>query len=104
MQRNEIWWADLPHPYGARPVALISRNKAIQVRNSLTVAMVTTVVRDIPVEVSLGKTDGMPKSCVINCDVLLTIPKSILKSRITRLSHEKTFALNQALVFALGLN
>jgi mRNA interferase MazF len=93
----------MPEPIGARPVALVSRDTAIQVREAVTIAQVTTRIRDIPVEVPLGPEDGLKKKCVINCDVLSTIPKALLKERITLLSPEKTSQLNEALGFALDL-
>jgi len=82
MRRGEVWWATLPPPIGRRPVLLLSRDEAYRVRTAVTVAEVTTTVRQIPVEVPLGKEDGMPKSCVANLDTLLTIRKELLLERI----------------------
>ncbi len=104
MLRGEVWWANLPAPTGKRPVVLISRQRAIQVREAVTVAQVTTVIRNIPSEVPLGKEDGLPKSCVVNCDVLQTVPKSLLSNRIAHLSSEKRNQLDEALRFSLGLD
>jgi mRNA interferase MazF len=104
MLRGEVWWANLPAPTGKRSVVLISRQRAIQVREAVTVAQVTTVIRNIPSEVPLGKEDGLPKSCVVNCDVLQTVPKSLLSNRIAHLSSEKRNQLDEALRFSLGLD
>ena|SRR3990167_1875125 len=103
MRRGEVWWADLPRPTGKRPVLLLSRDKAIQVRELITVAQVTTVVRHLPTEVSLGKEEGMPRVCVVNCDVLNTIPKMFLVEKICVLSDEKMNVIGQAIKFAIGL-
>src|SRR5262245_55479992 len=103
MRRGEVWWADLPSPVGRRPVVLVSRHRAIQVREAITVALVTTVARKIPSEVPLGRRDGLPKSCVINCDVLQTIPKLLMTEQITTLSRRKQGHLDEALRFSLGL-
>jgi mRNA interferase MazF len=73
------------------------------VRTSITVAIVTRVVRNIPIEVPLGPEDGMPEPCVVNLDVILTVPKSRLTGRITMLSPEKMTAVARAVVFALDL-
>ena len=70
MRRGEVWWADLPRPAGRRPVLLLSRNKAYEVRNAITVAEITTTIRKIPVEVELGKEDGMLKKCIVNLDTI----------------------------------
>ncbi len=104
MQRGEIWWADFPKPIGRRPVLLLSRNRAIQVRTNVIVAHVTTTIRDLPVEVPLGSAEGLPKRCVANCDVLMTVPKRVLAARAGLLSPEKLSAVRSALSFALGLD
>lgn len=104
MKRGEVWWASLPRPAGRRPVVLLSRDEAYQVRNLITIAPVTTRIRDIPVEVRLGPSDGLPRQCAVNLDTITTIPKSLLASRITLLSPEKIQAINEAIKFALDLS
>jgi mRNA interferase MazF len=103
MKRGELWWARLDLPAGRRPVALVSRDAAYTVRQSITVAEVSTVVRVIPSEVALSKRDGMPRPCVINTDNLVTIPKTLLESHIASLSAAKLGELDFALQFSLGL-
>src|SRR3990172_13236764 len=103
MQRGEVWWAALPEPIGTRPVLLLSRDRAYQVRRSITVALITTTVRSIPVEVPLGPEDGMPRTCVVNCDELHTVARSVLTDRLTGLSGEKIVAVGAAVRFAVVL-
>lgn len=103
MQRGDVWWADLPKPVGRRPVVILSRNRAIEVREYVTVAELTRTIREIPVEVTLGPEDGLPKKCVVNLDVINTIPKKLLAERITTLSPEKLKDVESALKFALAL-
>lgn len=103
MRRGEVWWAELPATIGTRPVVLLSRDVAYRVRTSITVAIVTRVARNIPVEVPLGPEDGMPRQCVVNLDDILTIPKARLGERITMLSPEKITAVARAVTFALDL-
>ncbi len=103
MRRGEVWWAQLDPPSGQRPVLLHSRDQAYQVREFILIAPVTTRMRRIPTEVPLGPKDGLPKRCVVNLDVLATIPKTQLRRRITVLSPAKEQAVNQALLFALGI-
>jgi mRNA interferase MazF len=103
MKKGEVWWANLPKPIGRRPVVLLSRNEAYSVRNAVTVAEVTTTIRDIPVEVPLGTTDGMPKKCVVNLDTIITICKDALDARITSLTQDKIEDINEAVRFALNL-
>jgi mRNA interferase MazF len=103
MHRGEVWWTELPQPIGKRPVLLLSRDAAYSVRTSVTVAVITRTIRNIPVEVLLGQEDGMPTECVVNLDNILTIPKSRLTERVTTLSAEKMTAVAKAIVFALDL-
>jgi mRNA interferase MazF len=98
-----VWWAKLPKPVGRRPVVLASRDQAYAVRALVTVVPVTSRVRDIPVEVRLGREEGLPRSCVANADVLTTIPKDALTEYAGVLGPEKLAALDGAIRFALGL-
>ena len=103
MTRGEVWWADLEQPIGTRPVLILPRSAAVPARNQLVVAQITRTARGIASEVPLTPADGMPKNCVINCDVLITVPKNLFRSRITTLSSAKLVDVEQALKFALEL-
>ncbi len=103
MRRGDVWWANLPLPAGRRPVLLLSRNAAYSVRTSVTVATITRSIREIPVEVVVDESDGMPVRSVINLDDILTIPKSLVEQRLTSLSPDKMTLVNRAIVFALAL-
>lgn len=103
MQRGEVWWADLPKPVGRRPVLILSRDKAVQVREYVTIAEITRTIRDIPVEVSLNLEDGLPQPCVVNLDVINTIPKQVLVKFVSALNVNKMNKVEAALKFALDL-
>ena len=103
MHRGEVWWANLPQPVGRRPMLLLSRDMAYQVRTSITVAAITRTIRRIPVEVSLDVEDGMPERCVVNLDDIMTIPKLLLSERITTLPRAKMALVANAILFALDL-
>ncbi len=104
MQRGEVWWVNIPAPIGKRPVVLIARNYVYQVRNAVTVGLITRTIRNISAEVKLGQEDGLPDECVANFDDILTIPKTQLVSKITTLSEDKIQAVNKAIKFALHLD
>lgn len=103
MVRGEVWWANLPKPVGRRPVVLLSRDEAYAVRNAVTVAEVSTTIRDIPVEVMLGPEDGLPKKCVVNLDTIVTIRKELLTDRISKLSPDRIQSVEAAIRFALSI-
>ena len=87
-----------------RPVVLISRQEAYAIRALVIVAPVSTTVRNFAVEVKVGKREGLPRPGVLNCDWIVTIPKSSLLERAGSLSAAKQRQLNEALSFALGLD
>lgn len=103
MKRGEVWWFEMPPPAGRRPAVLLSRDSAYRVRAALTVAPVTRTIRNIPVEVLLDRSDGMPARCVVNLDDITTLPKTLIKERITSLSPEKIHQIEEAIRFALDL-
>ena len=104
MKRGEVWWVDIPPPAGRRPAVLLSRDAAYRVRAAITVAPVTRTIRNIPVEVVLDRIDGVPTRCVVNLDDITTIPKVLIKQRITELSREKIGQIDAAIRFALDLD
>jgi mRNA interferase MazF len=101
MKRAEIWWAEVDK---RRPVVLLSRDEAYGVRALVIVAPVSTTVRGYPVEVRVGRREGLPRSGVINCDWLVTLPKERLLERAGSLTDDKRQRLDDALRFALGLD
>ena len=104
MKRGEVWWVEMPPPAGRRPAVLLSRDSAYRVRAAVTVAPITRTIRNIPVEVLLDPNDGMPTRCVVNLDDITTLPKSIIKQRITSLPPERIQQIDEAIRFALDLS
>jgi mRNA interferase MazF len=103
VDRGDVFNADLPG-LGVRPVLVATRQVAIPVLSAVTVAMVTSNVRGIDSEVSLGPEHGLAHASVANCDNLFTIPKSRLIARLGSLRAEDAGQLDDALRFALQLD
>ena len=103
MKRGDVWLASLEEPIGRRPVILLSRDGAYHIRTSVTVALVTTTIRNIRTEVLLTPGEGLAKRCVVNLDDLFTVHKSRLDRFIAHLSPEKLNAVDAALKFALAI-
>jgi mRNA interferase MazF len=82
---------------------MLSRDEAYSVRESVTVAPLTTRKRGLPVEVLLTSQEGVPKECVINVDSMATIEKASLKGRVCALSVQKMDEVHRAIKFALAL-
>jgi len=93
----EVWWTRLPDPAGRRPVLLLGRTRAFTYLTRVLVVEVTTTIRAIPQEVSLGRREGLPKPCVANLDALRTIPRASLESRIGRIAVGRHVEVKRAL-------
>jgi len=104
MERGEIRWYEFRPPDKRRPVLVLTRTSAIQFLNDVTVAPITSTIRDIPSEVVLGIDDGMPQECAVNFDHIQTVPKAKVGRLITNLSIDKLNEADSALCFALGVN
>lgn len=59
--------------------------------------------RDIPTEVPLGRTEGLPEEWVADADDVTTVSRRLLAGRAGVLERSKLEALNRALAFALSL-
>ena len=102
MKWGEIRWYKFSQPDKKRPVVILTRNAVLEYLGEVTVAPITSTIRDIPSEVVLGRRDGMPMDCAINLDHIQTVSKGRIGSVITTLSSEKMTELRSALLFALG--
>lgn len=104
MNRGDVRWYTFKAPDKKGPVLILTRESAIAVLNSVTVAPITSTIRSIPTEVVLTKDDGMPNTCAANFDNLQTVPKSNVGERIARLTARKMQEARAAVAFALGFD
>lgn len=102
MRRGEIRWYKFRKPDKKRPIVILTRDSALEFLAEVTVAPITSIIRDIPSEVFLSKEDGMKKDCAVNLDHIQTVSKERIGSLITTLSWEKMNQFRSALLFALG--
>ena len=103
MKRGEIRWYTFAAPDKKRPVLILTRDSILQYLGEVTVAPITTTVREIPSEVFLSEHDGMHHDCAINCDHIQTVSKGKVGALITNLSSAHMRAVTRAAVFALNL-
>ena len=104
MNRGDICWYTFKAPDKRRPVLIVTRDSAIGVLNSVTIAPITSTIRSIPTEVVLTEDDGLPNTCAANFDNLQTVSKSNIGERIARLNMRKMKEAGAAVSFALGLS
>jgi len=103
MKRGEIRWYKFKKPDKKRPVLILTRNSILEYLSEVTIAPITSTIRDIPSEVYLSKADGMMKDCAVNFDHIQTVPKSKIGAKITTLTKEKLFKVKDAVSFAIDL-
>jgi mRNA interferase MazF len=94
-EQGEIWWAEAEDK--RRPVLVVTRSEAIPVLTWVVVAPVTSTVRRIPTEVSLGSAEGLPRECAAAFDNVQPIRRSFLTERVGRLAAERRVELCRAL-------
>ena len=103
MKRGEIRWYKLKAPDKKRPVLILTRDSILEYLGEVTIAPITSTVRDIPSEVFLSKQDGMARDCAINFDHIQTVSKAKIGSLITKLSSDKLIQVRKAILFSLNL-
>jgi len=102
VKRGEIRWYKFAQPDKRRPVLILTRDSALEFLGEVTVAPITTTIRDIPSEVVLTQADGVPRDCAVNLDHLQTVSAGRVGSLVTHLSAEHMTRVRTALLFALG--
>jgi mRNA interferase MazF len=102
LRRGEVRWYRFQRPDKKRPVVILTRDSALEFLGEVTVAPVTSTVRDIPSEVALGASEGMTRECAVNLDHVQTVSRGRIGPLITTLGPDKMHQLKEALSFALG--
>lgn len=103
IDRGDIFDGDIPG-LGLRPILVVTRQVAIPVLSTVTVALITSTVRGIASEVPLNSEHGLEHPCAANCDNLFTLSKARLRDRLGTLPIEDLDRLDDALRFALQLD
>ena len=84
-------------------MVILTRSSALEFLGEVTVAPITSTVRDIPSEVHLTRNDGMDRECAINLDHVQTVSRGRIGARITTLTRERMLEVRDAIGFALDL-
>ena len=103
MKRGEIRWYKFKSPDKKRPVLILTRDSVLDYLGEVTIAPITSTIREIPSEVFLSNDDGMPRDCAVNFDHIQTVSKRKIGSLITVVSPLKNKQVREAIIFALNL-
>ena len=100
IEQGEIWLGEQPTEK-PRPYLILTRQRAIDALQSVSVAPITSRARGLASEVPLGNADGVPRDCVANFDNVRSIRKSLLTKRVGALApgrwHEVCEAMRAAI-------
>jgi mRNA interferase MazF len=102
MRRGEVRWYEFSKPDKKRPVLVLTRDSALEFLGEVTIAPITSAIRDIPSEVLLTNDDGMRRDCAVNLDHVQTVSKRRIGALITTLSLRRMAEVRDALLFSLG--
>ncbi len=102
VNRGDVHLCRFRPPDKQRPVLILTRSSAIAHLSTVTVAPITSTVRDVPSEVILDVDDGMKGRCAVNLHNAVTISQERLGKRVTSLSHQRMDEVCAALRFSLA--
>ena len=95
-----IHWVSLDK---RRPSVILTRAAVVTVRTQLTVAPITSRIRDLSVEVPVGTAQGLAHDGVINVDNIQTVPASSIGPFIGLLTPIQERLLARAIRYAFDL-
>src|SRR6201997_227519 len=100
--RGDIRLYQFAPPDKKRPVVVLTRDSAITYLSTITVAPITSTIRDVPSEVVLTEEDGMKVPCAVNLHNAVTVSQNRLGRRVAQLSSLRMGEICAALRFSLG--
>jgi mRNA interferase MazF len=100
--RGDVRLYTFAPPDKTRPVVVLTRDSAIGYLATVTVAPVTTKIRDVPSQIVLDEGDGMKTRCVVTLHNIQTVAQHRLGKRVASLSPRRMKEICNALRFGLG--
>lgn len=82
----QVWWADLDK---IRPVVILTRARVAPRLQRVLVAPITTTIRGLATEVTVGRTEGVKNASVASLDNAQLVPVARLLRRAGRISPER---------------
>ena len=87
-----------------RPVLVLTRELVRPHLRRVTVAPITTTMRGLSTEVSVGPTNGLDVDSVVSCDDIVTVPVSALGAQLGVLFPAQEPQLARAIQAAFDLD
>lgn len=93
----------IAHLDKARPVLVLTREPVRPAMRRVTVAPITSTIKGLSTEVSVGAANGLDQPSVVSCDNIITIDKAALGRHIGYLFERQERELTAAIVSAFAL-
>ena len=100
--RGEIWQYRFKAPDKRRPVVILTRQEVLPLLRTAMVAPITSTIRGLPSEVTVGADEGLNHDSVINLDHVQTVEQRLLRRYVGSLSEAKMRQVCRALALATG--
>lgn len=100
-RRGEVWFADVPGDK-PRPVLVLTRDPMGSILHSVICAPITSTIRGLSTEVTLGTEAGLVRDSVVNLDNVFLLSRSRLVRRLGRAPETAMQAACEALAVATG--
>ena len=100
-RRGEVWFADVQGEK-RRPVLVLTRDPLGRLLHSVICVPITSTVRGVATEVTLGTAEGLAHTSVANCDNTFLLARHRLIRRLGRAQPSTMAAVCSALALAVG--
>lgn len=86
-----------------RPALVLTRDAVLGTVGRITVAPITTTVRGLVSEVTVGPRNGLDHASVVSCDNIMTVPRGQVGTTLGLLFDDQEAELARALSLAFDL-
>ena len=100
-RRGEAWFADVPGDK-PRPVLVLTRDPMGSILHSVICAPITSTIRGLSTEVTLGAEAGLVRDSVANLDNVFLLRRARLVRRLGRAPETALRVACEALAIATG--
>jgi len=94
----------IAHLDKARPVLVLTRELVRPHMTRVTVAPITSTVKGLSTEVSVGHANGLEQESVVSCDNIVMVPKDALGRQLGYLLPHQEAQLTGAIAAAFDLD
>ena len=102
LARGDVRLYQFAPPDKLRPAVVLTRQTMISRLSTVTLAPITSTIRDVTSQVVLDERDGMKGPCAVNLHNAVTVPQERVSVLVAQLSPERMREICAALRFSLG--